>query len=81
MSWYYLSLVPDLLNINLTQLFKSENHNRRIAFSINYSFMNIGFVGSFILAGVIQSYGAYTIVFYTAAAWLSTNSNFTSAKF
>ena len=33
--------------------------------------MNIGFVGSFILAGVIQSYGTYTIVFYTAAACLA----------
>ena len=53
MAWHYLSLVLDLLNIKLTQLFKPEDHNRRIAFSINYSCMNIGFVGSFILAGVI----------------------------
>ena len=33
--------------------------------------MNIGFVGSFILAGVIQSYDTYTIVFYTASACLA----------
>ena len=33
--------------------------------------MNIGFVGSFILAGVIHSYDTYTIVFYTAAACLA----------
>ncbi|MDE4938581.1 MFS transporter, partial [Francisella tularensis subsp. holarctica] len=33
--------------------------------------MNIGFVGSFILAGVIKSYGAYTIEFYTAAGCLA----------
>ncbi|AHH46686.1 peptide transporter [Francisella tularensis subsp. holarctica PHIT-FT049] len=59
------------LNMMLTQLFKTEDHNRRIAFSINYSCMNIGFVGSFILAGVIQSYGAYTIAFYTAAGCLA----------
>ncbi|MDE4969611.1 MFS transporter, partial [Francisella tularensis subsp. holarctica] len=55
----------------LTQLFKTEDHNRTIAFSIKYSCMNIGFVGSFILAGVIQSYGAYTIAFYTAAVCLA----------
>ncbi|MDE4950997.1 hypothetical protein NAI70_09945 [Francisella tularensis subsp. holarctica] len=36
------------LNMMLTQLFKTEDHNRRIAFSINYSCMNICFVGSFI---------------------------------
>ncbi|MDE5026538.1 MFS transporter, partial [Francisella tularensis subsp. holarctica] len=33
--------------------------------------MNIGFVGIFNLAGVILSYGAFTIAFYTAAGCLA----------
>ncbi|QLE79829.1 peptide MFS transporter [Francisella sp. Scap27] len=59
------------LNMMLTQLFKSKDRNRRVAFSINYSCMNIGFAGSFLLSGIIQSYGAYTIAFYTAAGCLA----------
>lgn len=59
------------LNMMLTQLFKSDDLNRRVAFSINYSCMNIGFAGSFLLSGIIQSYGAYTIAFYTAAGCLA----------
>jgi POT family proton-dependent oligopeptide transporter len=59
------------INMMLTQLFKSKDRNRRVAFSINYSCMNIGFAGSFLLSGIIQSYGAYTIAFYTAAACLA----------
>lgn len=59
------------INMMLTQLFKPEDRSRRVAFSINYSCMNIGFAGSFLLSGIIQSYGAYTIAFYTAAACLA----------
>ena len=59
------------INMMLTQRFTSEDRRRRVAFSINYSCMNIGFLGTFILAGIIQGYGNYTYAFYIASFFLT----------
>lgn len=58
------------INMMLTQLFKADDRRRRIAFSINYSFMNIGFVMSFFVAGYLQGHNAYSSAFYFAALCL-----------
>ncbi|AIT10143.1 peptide transporter [Candidatus Francisella endociliophora] len=58
------------VNMMLTQRFSSDDGRRRVAFSINYSCMNIGFFGTFIIAGIIQGYGDYTYAFYIAAVFL-----------
>ena len=55
------------INMMLTQLFSQDDKRRRIAFSINYSFMNIGFVLSFVIAGILQSYNLYSPAFIFAA--------------
>ena len=55
------------INMMLTQLFKQNDKRRRIAFSINYSFMNIGFVASFIVAGFLQGHDLYSGAFFFAA--------------
>jgi len=56
------------VNMMLTQLFAANDQRRRIAFAINYSFMNIGFVLSFFIAGVLQGYNLYSEAFVFAAA-------------
>ncbi|TNF69176.1 MAG: MFS transporter [Gammaproteobacteria bacterium] len=58
------------VNMMLIQLFKQNDERRRIAFSINYSCMNLGFIIGFIIGGYFQSYNEYSYAFYTAAACL-----------
>ncbi|MED7789702.1 MFS transporter [Francisella sp. 19X1-34] len=58
------------INMMLTQLFDQNDKRRRIAFSVNYSFMNIGFVASFFIAGYLQGIGSYSTAFYFAAICL-----------
>ena len=58
------------INMMLTQLFSANDNNRRIAFSVNYSCMNIGFLMSFVFAGIVQAYSIYNIAFYSAAGCL-----------
>ncbi len=55
------------INMMLTQLFSQNDKRRRIAFSVNYSFMNIGFVLSFIVAGILQGHNLYSVAFIFAA--------------
>ncbi|WP_119344714.1 peptide MFS transporter [Facilibium subflavum] len=56
------------INMMLTQLFSQDDKRRRIAFSINYSFMNMGFVLSFFVAGILQGHDLYSLAFIFAAA-------------
>ena len=56
------------INMMLTQLFRRNDKRRRTAFSINYSFMNIGFVASFVVAGFLQGHNLYSSAFIFAAA-------------
>jgi len=58
------------INMMLTQLFEAKDKRRRVAFSINYSAMNVGFFLSFIFAGMIQEGNSYYIAFYAAVACL-----------
>lgn len=58
------------INMMLTQIFDQNDKRRRIAFSVNYSFMNIGFVASFFIAGYLQGIGSYSAAFYFAAICL-----------
>ncbi|MCF6765180.1 MFS transporter [Thiotrichales bacterium 19S3-7] len=58
------------VNMMLIQLFKQNDERRRIAFSINYSCMNLGFIIGFIIGGYFQSYNEYSSAFYTAAVCL-----------
>ena len=55
------------INMMITQRFTSSDKRRRIAFSVNYSCMNIGFFGTFILAGYLQGDNNYTRAFYIAS--------------
>ncbi|MFZ9035915.1 MAG: MFS transporter [Francisellaceae bacterium] len=59
------------INMMLTQLFSATDKRRRIAFSINYSCMNMGFVLGFIVAGYLQRNNLYSAAFYFAAACLA----------
>ena len=56
------------INMMLTQLFSQKDKRRRIAFAVNYSFMNIGFVLSFVVAGYLQGHDMYSEAFIFAAA-------------
>ena len=58
------------VNMMLTQLFAANDKKRNIAFSVNYSCMNIGFVMSFIFAGIMQGNDNYHIAFYAASVCL-----------
>lgn len=58
------------INMMLTQLFAQNDERRRVAFSINYSFMNIGFFLSFLVAGYLQGHNLYSAAFIFAAACL-----------
>ncbi|WP_151193573.1 peptide MFS transporter [Cysteiniphilum sp. JM-1] len=58
------------INMMLTQLFSQDDKRRRIAFSINYSCMNIGFVLSFFVAGILQGNNLYSAAFIFAAVCL-----------
>ncbi|WP_440683332.1 POT-type proton-dependent oligopeptide transporter [Cysteiniphilum halobium] len=58
------------INMMLTQLFSQDDTRRRIVFSINYSCMNIGFVLSFFVAGVLQGSDLYSAAFIFAAVCL-----------
>ncbi|AKP73587.1 Dipeptide and tripeptide permease A [Piscirickettsia salmonis] len=55
------------INMMLTQLFSQEDKRRRIAFAVNYSFMNMGFVLSFAVAGFLQGHNMYSQAFIFAA--------------
>ena len=55
------------LNMMLTQLFDADDQKREEAFSVNYTAMNIGFLGCFMLSGMLQSYSAYNTAFYIAS--------------
>ncbi|ODN42104.1 peptide MFS transporter [Piscirickettsia litoralis] len=58
------------INMMLTQLFSQEDKRRRIAFAVNYSFMNMGFVLSFVVAGYLQGHNMYSQAFIFAAVCL-----------
>ena len=55
------------LNMMLTQLFDADDQRREEAFSVNYTAMNLGFLGCFMLSGMLQSYSAYNSAFYIAS--------------
>ncbi len=55
------------INMMLTQLFAAEDMQRRTAFSLNYSAMNIGFLISFIVANQFQAHNNYMGAFIFAA--------------
>ncbi|MFT4693130.1 MAG: POT family proton-dependent oligopeptide transporter [Francisella sp.] len=55
------------LNMMLTQLFKADDTRREMAFSVNYTAMNVGFLCCFALSGMLQSYSAYNTAFYIAS--------------
>lgn len=55
------------LNMMLTQLFDASDTRREMAFSVNYTAMNFGFLCCFVLSGMLQSYSAYNIAFYIAS--------------
>ncbi|MCF6807763.1 MFS transporter [Thiotrichales bacterium 19S9-12] len=58
------------VNMMLMQLFKRDDERRRVAFSINYSCMNLGFIIGFLIGGYFQSLNHYDYAFYTAAICL-----------
>ena len=58
------------INMMLTQLFAAQDRHRRIAFSLNYSFMNIGFLMSFVVSGYLQQHNLYDAAFYFATICL-----------
>lgn len=58
------------INLMLMQLFKAEDLRRRVAFSVNYSCMNIGFLLSYLVANYFQSQGNYVAAFIFAAICL-----------
>lgn len=55
------------INMMLTQLFKPNDNKRRQAFAVNYSFMNIGFLITFLIAGYLQGQNQYAPTFIFAA--------------
>lgn len=58
------------INMMLTHRFKPGDMKRRVAFSVNYSCMNLGFIISFILANIFQAKGDYQTLFIVAAGGL-----------
>lgn len=58
------------INMMLTQRFEAGDIKRRVAFSINYSCMNIGYIISFSIASFFQIHGSYHMLFIVAAACL-----------
>ena len=58
------------INLMLMQLFKAEDLRRRVAFSVNYSCMNIGFLLSYFVANYFQTQGYYVITFIFASVCL-----------
>lgn len=59
------------INMMLIQLFKANDSRRRVAFSINYSCMNLGFIIGFAIGGYFQQYNDYTSGFFTATGCLA----------
>lgn len=58
------------INMMLTHRFEPGDMKRRVAFSVNYSCMNLGFLVSFVLANIFQAKGDYHTLFLIAACGL-----------
>lgn len=51
------------VNMMLTQLFDNKDQRRRVAFSVNYSLMNVGFLISYVITNVWQVSEAFGMIF------------------
>ncbi len=58
------------LNMMLNQFFEASHSKREMAFSGNYTAMNLAFLYCFVLSGMLQSYSAYNTAFYIASVLL-----------
>lgn len=52
------------VNMMLTQLFDNTDHRRRVAFSVNYSLMNVGFFISYIITNFWQVNASFGAIFF-----------------
>lgn len=59
------------VNMMLTQLFEHGDQRRRVAFSVNYSMMNVGFLVSYLVTNYWQVQKAYGSIFIASIISLS----------